>query len=243
MRPWDLCSTPVRMLYEFHTEQNGKRSGSVHATYMLYGFRKAAPTNGHSQQDGDVEMMSSPPELESVADGGPVITLSLVSEESLEGRLHTSALMTSEALADPLTDALSQYQSVNSIHVYSLGTHAVKVRPARFACDLPVNKYYCRIFNCLPMYRNPPLDRRLRTGRSSVKTPSDPFAIHMCGGESAREQSPSSMWRSPKQLAQSQLPRSQHQLHKSRKKLPRRKSRAPRNPPRCRQVRRNRHLL
>jgi DNA polymerase delta subunit 3 len=73
------------MLYEFHTWQNGKRSGSVHATYMLYGIRKNAQTNGHSQQDGDVEMTSSPPELGSAVDDGPVITLSLVAEASLKG--------------------------------------------------------------------------------------------------------------------------------------------------------------
>lgn len=73
------------MLYEFHAWQNGKRSGSVHATYMLYGTRKTAKTNGHSQQDGDVEMTSSPPQIDSAVDDGPVKTLSLVAEESLKG--------------------------------------------------------------------------------------------------------------------------------------------------------------
>ncbi|KAG8168012.1 hypothetical protein KVR01_003701 [Diaporthe batatas] len=96
-----------QMLYEFHTWQNGKRSGSVHATYMLYGFTKTGQTNGHSQQDGDVAMTSSQPEVDSTVDGGPVITLSLVAEESLK-------------------DVLSQYEGVNSIHVYSLGPHPVK---------------------------------------------------------------------------------------------------------------------
>ncbi|KAI7786251.1 hypothetical protein LA080_004072 [Diaporthe eres] len=100
-------NTAKQMLYEFHNEQNVKRSGSVHATYMLYGIRKNAQTNGHSQQDGDVHMTSSPPELESAVDDGPVITLTLVAEESLK-------------------DVLSQYESVSSIHVYSLGTHPVK---------------------------------------------------------------------------------------------------------------------
>lgn len=76
------------MLYEFHSWQNGKRSGSVHATYMLYGTRKVTHTNGHSQQDGDVEMASSPPELEPAVDDGPVTTLSLVAEESLEGKTY-----------------------------------------------------------------------------------------------------------------------------------------------------------
>lgn len=87
MHQRDVCSISIRMLYEFHNEQNVKRSGSVHATYMLYGIRKNAQTNGHSQQDGDVHMASSPPEFESAVDDGPVITLTLVAEESLKGRI------------------------------------------------------------------------------------------------------------------------------------------------------------
>jgi DNA polymerase delta subunit 3 len=120
----------------FHTWQNGRHSGSVHATYMLYGIRKTDQTNGHSQQDGDVEMTSSPPEIESALDDGPVITLSLVAEESLKGWTGLIRALTSGSLADPLTDVLLQYEKVNSIHIYSLGTHPVKVRSARLACGL-----------------------------------------------------------------------------------------------------------
>ncbi|POS80696.1 hypothetical protein DHEL01_v200893 [Diaporthe helianthi] len=77
-------NTAKQMLYEFHTWQNGKHSGSVHATYMLCGLRKTGQTNGHSQQDGDVEMTSSSPEVGSTVDDGSVITLSLVAEETLK---------------------------------------------------------------------------------------------------------------------------------------------------------------
>lgn len=142
------------MLYEFHAWQNGKRSGSVHATYMLYGIRKIAQTNGHSQQDGDVQMTSSPPDLESAVDDGPLITLSLVAEESLKGRLSPRAPVTSESLADLLTDVLSQYESISSIHVYSLGTHPLKVRLVHLARGLLIAKHYCRIFIYLPLYRS-----------------------------------------------------------------------------------------
>lgn len=86
MHQSDIRSRLASMLYEFHTQQNAKSSGSVHATYMLYGIRKTTQTNGHSQQDGDVHMTSSPPELESAVDDCPVITLSLVAEESLKGK-------------------------------------------------------------------------------------------------------------------------------------------------------------
>lgn len=73
------------MLYDFHTWQNGKHSGTVHATYMVYGTKKAAQTNGHSQQDGDVQMASSPPDMEPAAEEVAVTTLSLLAEENLKG--------------------------------------------------------------------------------------------------------------------------------------------------------------
>lgn len=73
------------MLYDFHAWQNGKRSGTVHATYLVYGIKKVAQANGHSQQDGDVEMASSPPEIEPAVDEVAVTTLSLLAEESLKG--------------------------------------------------------------------------------------------------------------------------------------------------------------
>ncbi|KAK7748920.1 CDC27 protein [Cytospora paraplurivora] len=56
------------MLYGFHAWQNDKRSGTVHATYMVYGAKKVAHANGHSQQDGDVEMSSSSPDVEGAAE-------------------------------------------------------------------------------------------------------------------------------------------------------------------------------
>ncbi|KAF3767512.1 hypothetical protein M406DRAFT_338265 [Cryphonectria parasitica EP155] len=96
-----------QMLYDYHGWQNGKRSGAVHATYMIYGNKKSVHTNGHSQQDGDVEMTSSPPEPMSVAEEVPVMTLSLVAEENLK-------------------DVLSLYENVVSLHVYSLSAHQIK---------------------------------------------------------------------------------------------------------------------
>lgn len=194
------------MLYEFHTEQNGKRSGSVHATYMLYGIRKTTQTNGHSQQDGDIHMTSSPPELESTMDEGPVITLSLVAEENLKGRVDSCALLTSGSRADLLTDVLSQYDSVSSIHVYSLGTHPVKVRLIHSACGVLVIKNYCRIFIYLWRYPNPSLTCRPKMVRATVNTPSDQFATHMYGVESATGQLPGPMWRYPKHLTRNQIP-------------------------------------
>lgn len=88
------------MLYEFHSWQNGKKSGTVHATYMIYGIKKTLQTNGHSQQDEDVEMTSSPPGSAPQAEQVPLVTLSLVAEGNLTGtRCHHQRR---SALADSL---------------------------------------------------------------------------------------------------------------------------------------------
>ncbi|PSR90607.1 DNA polymerase subunit Cdc27 [Coniella lustricola] len=100
-------NTAKQMLYEFHGIQNKKQPGSVHATYMLYGIRRSVQTNGHTKSDEDVEMGSSPPEHSPILEAAPVITLSLVTEESLQ-------------------DVLCEYEQVKSIHVYSIGSQAVK---------------------------------------------------------------------------------------------------------------------
>lgn len=71
------------MLYDFHHWQNGKRPGSVHATYLIYGTKREEQTQVN--QDGDVEMSSSPPEPEE-QEVIPVHALQLVSESELEGK-------------------------------------------------------------------------------------------------------------------------------------------------------------
>lgn len=88
-----LLLTHSRMLYDFHAWQNDKHSGAVHATYMVYGIKKATQANGHSQQDGDVEMTSSASDGEEEhLEDSSITTLSVVAEEDLRGtsfRLHT----------------------------------------------------------------------------------------------------------------------------------------------------------
>lgn len=76
-----------RMLYEFHRSQNAKRPGTVHATYLVYGTKKALVVQSPHQNgsDGDIEMSSSAPEVESLAEVVPTSTLSLIPEEQLKG--------------------------------------------------------------------------------------------------------------------------------------------------------------
>ncbi|KAI9901451.1 hypothetical protein N3K66_003268 [Trichothecium roseum] len=94
-----------QLLFDFHQYQNGIKADSVHATYLLHGT-KSRP---HPQQDGDVEMASSMPEQgqeeEPLSEDVPTTTLTIVSQENLES-------------------VLSEYESVTSIHVYSLAPHA-----------------------------------------------------------------------------------------------------------------------
>jgi DNA polymerase delta subunit 3 len=98
------------MLYEFHEFQNGKKPGSVYATYLLSGLRKQksppanGTLNGHKQEEFEDEPFpSSPPPFTSsmlepsqesnqaAEEQSPQVkvrTITLVREESLEGGLN-----------------------------------------------------------------------------------------------------------------------------------------------------------
>jgi DNA polymerase delta subunit 3 len=83
------------MLFEFHRQQNVKKPGTVHATYLVAGTkRKPDPTttSGSVAKDGEDEYMqsssfrSSPvPNPEEVPEDVPVLSITLVREENLEG--------------------------------------------------------------------------------------------------------------------------------------------------------------
>ncbi|ROW09528.1 hypothetical protein VMCG_02340 [Cytospora schulzeri] len=141
-----------QMLYDFHAWQNEKHSGLVHATYIVYGVKKATQENGngHSQQDGDVEMTSSSPEVEEAVEEIPVTTLSLVAEESLK-------------------EVLSQYESVTSIHIFSLGPHPMKDLQmlsdvSKPILDIPAEDDSVDPPRPLGSIRNPYVRRRERRG-------------------------------------------------------------------------------
>jgi DNA polymerase delta subunit 3 len=83
------------MLYEYHRVQNGRKSGSVHATYLVSGFRALAvpqkPEASSMETDGKSSFMSSDMFPSSIPNGnlnepGPSHRLvTLVEEEKLEG--------------------------------------------------------------------------------------------------------------------------------------------------------------
>jgi DNA polymerase delta subunit 3 len=83
------------MLFEFHRQQNVRKPGSVHATYLVAGTKRKQASksiNGNTAKDGEDEyMQSSPfrsspvPNLEEVPEDIPVLSITLVREENLEG--------------------------------------------------------------------------------------------------------------------------------------------------------------
>ncbi|EAQ87949.1 hypothetical protein CHGG_04568 [Chaetomium globosum CBS 148.51] len=89
--------------------QNAKRPGAVHATYLVYGTKKATnpPSESQDGADGDIEMSSSAMEVDSLTEVVPASVLSLVPE-------------------DQLKDTLADYEEVTSIHVYSIAPHPTK---------------------------------------------------------------------------------------------------------------------
>lgn len=86
------------MLYEFHRQQNSKKPGTIHATYLLAGVKRPDTqiTNGAAKDGEDHYMQSSPfmnssmPQLEHGTGESGVLTISLVKEEELEGTYTAS---------------------------------------------------------------------------------------------------------------------------------------------------------
>jgi len=87
----------LRALYDFHRNQNARRAGSLHATYLLIGTRKPdanSASNGISSQNGgdsfmaDSSFMSSsmPEHEEEEVEETAITWVALAREEDLEGR-------------------------------------------------------------------------------------------------------------------------------------------------------------
>ena len=82
-----------RMLYEFHRTQNGKKPGTVHATYLISGTKPAEEPQSIPtiKKDGEDEYMqsspfmnSSMPQIDEGTGASSVLTITLTREEDLE---------------------------------------------------------------------------------------------------------------------------------------------------------------
>lgn len=108
------CNLAKQMLYEFHCKQNFKKPGSVHATYLITGIKKAEPKSEGNhpipKQDGeDTVMQSSPPLLgssmpqqdDSEESSTPIRSIMLAREEHVE-------------------QARATFETVTGLHIYTL---------------------------------------------------------------------------------------------------------------------------
>lgn len=81
------------MLYEFHRQQNGKKPGTIHATYLLAGVKNVPKASISQVEHGEGEddyMQSSPfmgssmPQADDAV-GPRTLTITLTREEDLAG--------------------------------------------------------------------------------------------------------------------------------------------------------------
>jgi len=91
--PFSQIADGHRMLYEFHHLQNAKKPGTVHATYLVSGTKRAEEQEASSgvQKDGEDEYMQSSPFMSSSmpqpdqdTEETSVLSITLVREEDLE---------------------------------------------------------------------------------------------------------------------------------------------------------------
>lgn len=123
------------MLYDFHHKQNTKKPGTVHATYLLTGIRRvptSSQTNGvHSQDDEDIPMQSSPP-LPSSSAAEP--------HDSTPGSsIIRSILLVKE---EHLAQAKSTFDSISSIHIYSLECNGLSDMQTLTECNRQIDANY-----------------------------------------------------------------------------------------------------
>jgi DNA polymerase delta subunit 3 len=121
----------ARILYAFHRKQTSLKPGSIHATYLLCGYKipvESGPVNGKVMQDGEDTVMQSSPYMSSQGHGEQEAveirekTISVVREGDLEGeKLEKGVSMMAdlEQLMDDV-EARRSYERITSIHIYSL---------------------------------------------------------------------------------------------------------------------------
>ncbi|KAK1700175.1 DNA polymerase subunit Cdc27 [Colletotrichum godetiae] len=161
-------NTAKGMLYDFHRSQNGMRPGTIHATYLIYGTQAVQKV----QNDGDVEMTSSPPDVEASED---VVThsMSLVPGDLLKGnsKIHVFTL----TITDDFSETLATYEEVSSFHIYSLARHPT--RDLQLLADVhqqikeQATNESVSTAETFGTITNPNVRKRTRQGRGPVPTP------------------------------------------------------------------------
>ncbi|KAF2164911.1 hypothetical protein M409DRAFT_67614 [Zasmidium cellare ATCC 36951] len=127
------CDVAKQMMYDFYHKQNSKKPGSVHATYLITGTKRAAQTNGvHSQEDGDDTVMRSSPPL-------PSSSIPQPAEDSATTTPIRSIMLVKE---EHLDQAKELFEAMTSIHIYSLQANGLKDFQALTDCNRRVAAEY-----------------------------------------------------------------------------------------------------
>lgn len=148
------------MLYEFHRKQNAKKLGTVHATYFITGIRQveATPqTNGIHGQDGEDTVMQSSPPLPSSSAPKP--------DETMEEPAAIRSVMLVKE--EYLEQAKGQFDSISSIHVYSLEANGLSDVQALTDCNRKISVSYAsedplQAWKQYGTIQNPNANRRAR---------------------------------------------------------------------------------
>jgi DNA polymerase delta subunit 3 len=102
-----------QMLYDFHRKQNARKSGAVHATYLITGVQKAptSTTNGvQGQADGEDTVMQSSPPL-------PSSSMPRSNDHDEEPILVRKVMLARE---EHIEKAKATFDNIIGIHIYSL---------------------------------------------------------------------------------------------------------------------------
>ncbi|KAF6829882.1 DNA polymerase subunit cdc27 [Colletotrichum musicola] len=144
-------NTAKGMLYEFHRSQNAMRPGIIHATYLIYGIQKVEKV----EEDGDVEMTSSPPDVEPLMEEVVTHSLTLVP-------------------GDRLKEVLATYEEVSAFHIYSLARHPIREPQMLADVSQQIREQTNDDSSSLATYgsiANPNVRKRDRKGRPPVAAP------------------------------------------------------------------------
>ncbi|PNS18835.1 DNA polymerase delta subunit 3 [Sphaceloma murrayae] len=124
-------SVAKQCLHDFHARQNAKKSGSVHATYLLTGLRHPPSSQPAESQDDDVPMsspyQSSQPSFSQQEAPSPAPTPTRV------------VLLAREADLQSARDSLDE---VTGVHIYSLSPGPIRDLQTLSDCNRRVTKEY-----------------------------------------------------------------------------------------------------
>ena len=164
------------MLYEFHRKEKAKKPGSVHATYLITGIRRveSAPalTNGVHSQDGEDTVMQSSPLLPSSSMPKPDATME-------EPALIRSVMLVKE---EHLDQAKSTFDTISSIHIYSLEPTTLKDVQVLTECNRTVASNYAsedplQAWKQYGAIQNPNVKRRKRGTAPPPPQPAQTAAV------------------------------------------------------------------